>query len=451
VIPTGVRFEDKGNEPFQAVSSDPSHTGGMFITAGAFASDAVTVGDRLTMNAGVRFDHSRAISQHLRALDSEGRETDQIVRGRGTMYTWNVLSPRLGITTKLTADGRTILRGSYGRFSQGVLTGEFSAFHPGVTPTTTADFNPATGAYTLRLRIVDPKKNLLLDPDIRAPHTDEYSVGVDREVGRRLAVTMAYVHKTGRDFIGWTDVGGVYHEETRMLPDGRSVPVFVLDNATADRRFRLTNPNGYSLTYNGLVTAVEKRRSRGWQAFGSYTFSRASGLQASSGETAAGAQASTVATPTRTFGRDPNDLTNAYGRLPNDRPHMFRVMSAIDVPRTGASIAANLQYFSGKPWAAAAQITLPQGDQRILLEPRGARRLSSQTLLDVRLSRPIRIGSGRIELLVDLLNLLNDTAEEGLATDVMATESTTNATFGEPTVFVDPRRAMVGVRLNLGR
>ena len=56
------------------------------------------MGDRLTINAGLRFDHSRAISQDLHALDPEGRETDQIVSGLGTLYTWNVLSPRLGVT-----------------------------------------------------------------------------------------------------------------------------------------------------------------------------------------------------------------------------------------------------------------------------------------------------------------------------------------------------------------
>ena len=74
------------------------HAGGVFITAAAFASDAITVGDRLTINAGLRFDHSRAISQDLPALDLEGRETDAIVRGLGTLYTWNVWSPRLGVT-----------------------------------------------------------------------------------------------------------------------------------------------------------------------------------------------------------------------------------------------------------------------------------------------------------------------------------------------------------------
>ena len=113
----------------------------------------------------------------------------------------------------------------------------------------------------------------------------------------------------------------------------------------------------------------------------------------------------------------------------------------------GFVVAANLQYFSGKPWAASAQVALPQGDQRILLETRGTRRLSSQSLLDFRVSRTIAFGGlGRIELLVDVLNTLNDTAEEGLATDNLASQN-----FGRGTVFMDPRRAMVGVRLNLGR
>ena len=71
---------------------------------------------------------------------------------------------------------------------------------------------------------------------------------------------------------------------------------------------------------------------------------------------------------------------------------MFRVMGSVDVPRTGLVVAANLQHFSGKPWAATAQVALPQGDQRILLEPRGSRRLSSQTLLDLRVSRTIAFG-----------------------------------------------------------
>jgi hypothetical protein len=45
-----------------------------------------------------------------------------------------------------------------------------------------------------------------------------------------------------------------------------------------------------------------------------------------------------------------------------------------------------------------------------------------------------------------VLNLLNDAAEEGIATDNLFSTS-----FAQPTVFLDPRRAMVSVRISFGR
>lgn len=451
VTPTGERFVDSNGEPSEKVSKTPSHIGGQFVTAAAFVSDAVTVGDRLTINAGLRFEHNRAISQDLHAVDLDGRETSEIVRGLGTLYSWNVFSPRLGITQKVGASGRTIVRASYGRFYQGVLTAELDQFHPGSTPAITTSVS--TGQI---IRVEDPRVNLRLDPVTRAPFTDEYSIGVDRELGRSVAMAIAYVRKEAHDTIGWSDIAGHYREERRTLADGRNVPVFELDTSvtpSSARRFLLTNQGEYSSTYNSLVAAIDKRRVNGWQAFGSYTWSRAYGLQPSSGTTAAGEQTNTIG-PGGIFGRDPNDLTNARGRLPNDRPHVLRAMAAVDVPRTGLLFAANLQHFSGKPWAATTVVALPQNrEQRILLEPRGSRRLSSQTLLDLRLSRAFRAGRlGRLELVVDVLNALNDTAEEGIVTDALTTATIPRVPrFGMPNVFVDPRRAMVGMRIDLGR
>jgi carboxypeptidase family protein len=445
IIPSGTRYVDDNGRPFQSISRAPATPGGQFVTAGTFASEALTLGDRVTVNAGIRFDHTRAISQDLRTRDVNGNETGDIVHGLGTLYTWNVWSPRLGLTTKASADGRTMVRASYGRFHQGVLSGELAPVHPGQTPTTTMAYDSATGGYTRLVSVVDSKINLRIDPETRSPLTDEYSASVDREIGRRLAATVAYVHKSGRDFIGWIDTGGQYVADARTLADGRSIPVFVLTNGTASRRFLLTNPADYSLTYNGIVTAVERRRSSGWQAFASYTFSNTSGLQPSSGAAAGDPQISSTLGG-GTFGRDPNSLTNADGRLPNDRPHMFRGAGSIDLPRTGFTLAANLQAVSGKPWAASAQVSLPQGAQRILLEARGARRLSAQTLLDLRVSRNLPCGSlGRIELNLDVLNALNEKAEEALATDNLF-----GSTFAQPTVFTDPRRVMLSARINLG-
>jgi hypothetical protein len=453
VIPTGRRFTDR-NGPFTATDSEPSNTGGVFVTTGVFATDAITVGDRMTINAGLRFDHSRAISQDLPAVDLQGKEIDRIVEGLGTLYEWNIISPRLGVTMKLDTAGRTMLRASYGRFSQGVLTGEIGSFHPGATTITTKGY--ASGDYTNVISVVD-RNSLRLNPDIKAPRTDEYAAGVDQQIGRGLQVAAAYVRKSGANFIGWEDIGGIYELKPRTLFDGRTIMVYERQNAAADQRFLLTNPDGYSMTYNGLVLAVEKRRSRGWQAFGSYTLSRVTGLQAGSASNAAGAQVSTVSPPPGpfglNFGRDPNDLTNARGRLPNDRPHIVRGMGSVDVPQTGFTLAANLQYFTGKPWAASAQVPVPQNQTlRVLLEPRGARRLSSQTILDLRLSRPVAIGrAGRVDLMLDVLNALNDTAEESIVSDTQVTTVGMNANFNQPNAFVDPRRVMLGVRFNLGR
>ena len=99
-------------------------------------------------------------------------------------------------------------------------------------------------------------------------------------------------------------------------------------------------------------------------------------------------------------------------------------MGIVDVPRTGLNVGANFQAFSGKPWAATTQVSLPQGDQRILLEPRGSRRLSSQSLLDLRASKPSLTRAGPIEIFVDVLNVLNETAaENSRPTTVPATTS----------------------------
>jgi len=244
------------------------------------------------------------------------------------------------------------------------------------------------------------------------------------------------------------DRGGRYQEQTRPLADGTVLPVFALINATSDRRFLLTNHESMFTSYHGLVIVAERRSSSGWQASGSYTFSRAQGLQVMSNGTPDDPQFSTIARPGfLTFGQDPNDLTNATGRLPNDRPHVFRATTTVRLPWRGIRIAANLQTFSGKPWAATTQVALPQGSRRILLEPRGTRRLSSQSLLDLRVSKTLPIFSaGTADLILDVLNVLNDSAEEALVSD-----NGFATTFGTPRLFIDPRRAMLGVRVNLGR
>ena len=438
-----VSYTDNAGQPVQAMFRQPATSGGEFLSTGLYAMDTVRFADRFTASLGLRFDHDRAISPDLPAHDAQGDETGATIQGLGTLYTWNVFSPRLGFTVKLSADGRTILRTTYGRFHQGILTGEPSAVHPGLTPITTAAFDPATEHYSRIISVVDPTVNLRIDPHTKSPQTDQLGIGVERELAPRLSVAASYVRKNGSDFIGWTDTGGIYQPDMRTLQNGQRIPVWVLTNGTASRRFLLTNPADYFLRYNGMVVTLDKRWSGSWQALVSYTLSKTEGLEPSNGLPPGNGQFSSTFGG-NTFGRDPNTLTNAIGRLADDRTHAFRAMGSLPIPRTGLIVAGNFQYLTGLPWAASAQVSLPQGLTRTLLEPPGTRRLSAQTLMDLRLSRAFELApKARVELLLDVLNAFNSTAEERLVDDNLFSQN-----FGRPSVFVDPRRAMLGVRLS---
>ena len=144
IIPTGVRYTDDNGRPFQAISAAPSLTGGLFITASGFVSDAITIGDRLTVNAGLRFDHSRAISQDLPTLDLQGHETDTAVEGLGRLYTWNVWSPRLGRHSEtLATTGAPCFAQATAGSTRASSPASCRPFHPGATSTTTMAWNAA--------------------------------------------------------------------------------------------------------------------------------------------------------------------------------------------------------------------------------------------------------------------------------------------------------------------
>ena len=218
--------------------------------------------------------------------------------------------------------------------------------------------------------------------------------------------------------------------------------MFSLVSPLEDRLDLLTNQQELFLRYNGLLLTLEKRWSDRWQALVSYSISEATGLQAGSVFGPGAGQLSTTFGWIG-FGRDPNDYTNATGPLNNDRTHIFRVQGAVEIPKVGVLVGANFQHLTGQPWAAFANVRLPQGLIGILVETRGTRRLSAQSLLDLRVSKIFRFGrKGKFEFLAEL-NLLNDSAEVGLVSSNYFSPN-----LGKGQLFVDPLRAMIGVKFS---
>jgi hypothetical protein len=434
--PSGVQYQDLNRAPNQALFREPWVQGAKFSTMSAWGEDQLTVSQRLTVSVGLRWDRLQATSQDLRATDGQLNLTNTTIPGLGKLFTWNVASPRLGFNLKLTDDGKTTLRGDYGRAYRQIFLNDFGALHPGVSSITLKRYDPATRDYSTIVSVTAPLSNISFDRNIRAPYTDQYAVGVDRQLMNSLAVSASYVHKDGHDQIGWKDVGGVYGTQTVSLPNGQTVTALPLLNSPASRVFQITNGPGYFSRYNGLLLTLTKRLSNRWQANVSYTESRTRALQfvttlGNTGQAAAG--------------QDPNDIVNRAGPDPvMDRPHMLTSQATYDVPRVGVLVSANVQIVSGLPFAPSAVVPLPQGTRSInIAAPGGDYRFPRQDIVAMRFSKILPFGPRRkIELIANVNNLLQSEAYSALATTNLF-----SPLFGQPTTWVEPRNMNVMAKL----
>jgi hypothetical protein len=429
---SGVQYYDFGGLPDYALFREPSNQGAAFWNQGVWVDDQMTLGQRMTVNLGVRFDHMKGISPDEPAVDYELRKTGATIQGLGDMFTWNVTAPRVGVNIKLTADGRTVLRGTYGIAYRQIFGTDFDVVHPGISPVTEAAFDRATGGYTRIISVTNSRSNLTIDPELSAPRTDAYSLGFDRQLMSQLALNVSYVYKHSDNLIGWSDIGGIYGQRTDVLPDGRTLTVFPLLNSPSQRLFQRTNRPDYFDNYQGLVTSLTKRLSRRWQAQVNLTLSRSEGLRLEGNA-----------------GRDPNDLVNAAGRInPTDRPVMFTLNGSYDIPRIDVRVSANYQNLSHSAWAPQALVSLPQGRRFVNIEPPGSYRAERFNLLYFRINKILFArGHRRLELIANVINALQNKAPAS-SRSYFATFNYFSPNFAEPNHWVQPRQLYFGARVN---
>jgi hypothetical protein len=430
--PSGVQYYDFGGVPDYALFRAPSVQAADYTQAGGWGENQMTIGDRLTVMLGLRFDHVVGGLPDAEAVDTTLQPTGSTIAGPGDMFTWNIWSPRAGVNVKLTADGRTVLRGTYSRVHRQIWTNEIDPLHPGIAPITEARYDPATGTYSRIVSVTDPRANIRIDPGFKAPTTNAFSIGVDRQLRSQLARPTNYVFKDSWDLTGWRDIGGVYGQSTAVLPDGRSLTVFPLLNRTSDRLFQYANPSGWFDTYHGWTVGIDKRLANRWQAQANLTLSQSHGLR-----------------PTGILGRDPNDLTNATGRITDtDRPVLFNANAMYDIPGLNVRVSGQYQDISQRPLAPQAFVVLPQGRRAINIEEPGAFRAARVRLLSLRFNKYLfQQGRRRLELFVNVNNVLqNKSPQAGFGGSAFFTLNYFSPNYGEPTAFVQPRHVYMGAR-----
>src|SRR4030095_27544 len=93
-------------------------------------------------------------------------------------------SPRLGFNLKLTGDGKTVLKGHWGRYHRSIATGEYAnVIGPNVKPTFSGTFDLTTNAFDPdSLVFFEGNTSLGVDPDYKSPRPDQLIFSLEREL-----------------------------------------------------------------------------------------------------------------------------------------------------------------------------------------------------------------------------------------------------------------------------
>ena len=236
--------------------------------------------------------------------------------------TWNTVSPRLGFNWKVNDDGKTVLKAHAGRYYRGIVTGEFDNTSPSITPryffsgTYDAQGNPED------LELVSDNTNLRVDSGFRAAYTDQFTVGIERELAKNLGLSVNYVYKRGERYGGNQDIGGeyvpdVYVDSEGVDATGATIPL--QRYVGGDRVFELTNSDRMFSRFNGVTVQLVKRMADNWQMMSSFVWGRSTGRVGSS-------------------------RPNTDGRLIADRPITFKTQLVYQLP-------------AGCPWPASTSPT----------------------------------------------------------------------------------------------
>jgi hypothetical protein len=409
-------------------------------TSAVFVDDTWRLNGRLTASLGIRLDRYQPI---LPAQDGPAGQTFPAI---DPVLTFNNWGPRVGMSSDLTGDGRTVLKLHYGTFwlyPAPIFTAAFNPNPSGWSQTYlwTSDVNTNgrwdPGEEGRLISVAGGSTSTRLDPDIANTYVHQASAFIEREVAPEFGVRTGVVLNARRQPYGTINVSRpleAYSVPVAVIdpgPDGRpgsaddggSVTAYNLTaEATAAPVNLTTNlPDSGSEYYTWEITAT-KRQSVRWSLLASFTHTW-------SHEAALG------------VGNDftPNALINAAGRQDRFRTWQAKLNGAFSIPLNIRLIPV-LRHQSGTPFARTFVQTLNYGNATIKASPLAANRTPNITLVDLRTEKTFRVNDVRVMGFVDLYNLFN--------TNAVQTLTTSSGSFWlRPTAITAPRVLRIGARL----
>jgi len=429
--------------PYYLYEWDPFMYGATSNAIGAFIDDSWKIGDRLTVNLGLRFDHNDGSIPSWVVYDGWEKTSERTPKLENILD-WNNFSPRLGLAFQLTSDHKTLLKASYGRYYDANIHDAWSYPGPGTSDYSLYYYDWDIEDYVLWYTIPG-EMGWNIDPELRNPYANIFSLGLERELMPNLSVGAAFIYKKERDLIGWEDRGATYEQISLESPDnGQTYTVFNQTSEWGSNEYWITNPPEYGQTYRAFIFSFAKRYSNNWQLYASLTWSKAEGINIVSNVTSRDRKSWALATAGN-FGKDPNDYTNADGPLNHDRTWIFKLQASYSFP-WGILASMNYLYQTGTPVPTFVRIypdQNPDWGRPIFAEPRGEDRYESWSMLDFRLQKTFDINKTlKLQAILDVFNVFNSaTVTEFRSYDLWAQP------YYEPYYMFIPRRIQVGLKL----
>jgi outer membrane receptor protein involved in Fe transport len=361
-------------------------------TYGVFFQDNWTVNPKLTLNLGLRYDLETGTTNkdEPNPLQPNGRSLDA-----------DNFSPRLGFAYDLRGDGRSVVRGGWGRYfdkvmlnitsnEQRVVRGQYLS-----AVVTNPSYRDPLGGLTFddfKSRGI-PASFIVLTEDFRTPVNDQTTIGFAQQLANGIAVQADYVHSDGKDE-PLNYIMNFYEDPATGLPlrpatFGRPYPQYT--NIT-------WNTSLGKSRYDGLQLAVN-RRGADFTVQASYTYSvtkdNHNGNRGGS-------------TPTNPFDLDPE-----YTYAASDQRHRFAANALWTIP---GNIQVAAIFFAGSSRTIDVNTTLdPFGlgySSRWLnaageILPRNSARTDADYKTDLRVSKTFTVARIRLQGIAEVFNVFN--------------------------------------------
>jgi outer membrane receptor protein involved in Fe transport len=437
-----------------------------------FVQDTWRATDRLTVNAGVRYEQQTLVGtiRDLVMFDPTAAPPGFIGEGTDDFSLSNNWAPRIGVIYDVLGGGQSRLYANWGRFfarvpndlaaralsaDEGLSRGDY--FDANLTQPVPEGVLAAGVTQHFILAGAHPSQ---IDPDARLSFKDEFVGSFEWQVMANTSLGARYIYRT---------VG-------RALEDVALFPLVAYDLGHPDAasvEYIMTNPDPDFPTlapelgashedpiyhYNAIEFTADRRFAENWMLNASYRFSRLRGtyegfFREDNGQSDPGLTSlydfptndpsyTAIGVPQFGYLGDIRFLGElGEGSLPLDRPHDVK-LSGNYTFGMGLNIGTRFNVTSGKPLTALAANPAYTNGGEIPLTPRGEGletidgfrdRTPWESQLDVQASYGFDLaGARRVTVFGDMFNVLNQTRTVDYDNWVELSLGVPNPDFGKP-------------------